>query len=197
MYSNWAVSAVSYPSCLNNMQSVILNKTGGQESWRYYLPLGLMALIGWIILFILVVLLLFWPKTIKPRVYLPYASACVEDLTIDKARPIIYISHSMPEGEHCPQLQYRKDSGLIQPCRILEHWQITIRGKEISKESLDMILKKEGDLDRPNGPNTPSARPIMIRADASAPYSLVKYVLKSAVKARVWKIEFGATKPSE
>lgn len=135
-------------------------------------------------------------QTDMARVYLPWASEAVEDLQPDKQRLMVNIAHEVPGGKDCSQLKY-KYGELLTPCQIPEHWKIMIKGQEVTKEELLKQITIEGDQDRPRGPKTPSERPIMIRADGSAPYELVEKVLEAAGRSLVWKIEIGATKPTE
>ncbi|MFA5793656.1 MAG: hypothetical protein WC980_01100 [Candidatus Brocadiia bacterium] len=80
-------------------------------------------------------------------------------------------------------------------CHNLDHWKVIIKGKIIDKKGIEDVLSKAADNDRPGGPGTPSNSSIMIRADAGAPYSLVKKILRSAKENLIWKIELAATKP--
>jgi biopolymer transport protein ExbD len=132
------------------------------------------------------------------RVYLPAASACAEDLNPDKQRLMVNIVHEVPNDRDCPQLKY-KFGVLKQPCQIQEHWKIVVKRKEVTKDELLKAIQIEGDIDRPGGAGskTASNRPLMIRADGSAPYELVEKILEACGRAFVWKIEIGATKPAE
>lgn len=132
------------------------------------------------------------------RVYLPKADAAVADDRPDKKRLMVNINHEVPGGKDCPQLIY-KQGILQQPCQIEEHWKIKIKGKELTIPELEQQLVLEGNMDREikDNPKTPSNRPVMIRADGSAPFKLITKVLEAAGKALVWKIEIGAEKPPE
>jgi len=132
------------------------------------------------------------------RVYLPKADASMADDHPDKTRLMVNINHEVPGGKDCPQLRY-KNGMLIQPCQIDEHWVIKIRGKVLTIPELEQRLIVEGDTDRETKGNskTPSNRPVMIRADGSAPFKRITQVLEAAGKALVWKIEIGAEKPPE
>ena len=132
------------------------------------------------------------------RVYLPKADASMADDHPDKTRLMVNINHEVPGGKDCPQLKY-KNGMLIQPCQIEEHWVIKIRGSELTITELEQRLVVEGNMDREtkDNPKTPSNRPVMIRADGSAPFKRITQVLEAAGKALVWKIEIGAEKPPD
>ncbi len=127
------------------------------------------------------------------RVWLPLAPAAVEDNKPDKDRLVINISHHPPGS--CDDLRYNNDGELLQPCLDETHWKIKIKGQAISRDELEKEIRLEGDQDRPSGGI--SNRAIMIRSDAGAPYSMVQKVFEACARARVWKIEIGATKPAE
>ncbi len=132
------------------------------------------------------------------RVYLPKADAAVADDHPDEKRFMVNIIHEVPGEAECPQLKYT-NGVLVQPCQIDEHWVIKIRGKVLTIPELEQRLIVEGDTDRETKGNskTPSNRPVMIRADGSAPFKRITQVLEAAGKALVWKIEIGAEKPPE
>ncbi|MDI6786978.1 MAG: biopolymer transporter ExbD [Planctomycetota bacterium] len=130
------------------------------------------------------------------RVWLPKASEATADDKPDPKRLMVNVIHQMPSDANCPQLKYNRGI-LLEPCKIEEHWKIKIRGKELTISELEQALVVEGNLDRPKGPGTPSDRPVMIRADGSAPFKLITLILEAAGKALVWKIEIGAEKPPE
>jgi hypothetical protein len=137
-------------------------------------------------------------STDMARVYLPSASEAIDDLNPDKQRLMVNIVHEVPGDKACPQLKY-KQGVLIQPCQIPEHWKIIIKRQEVPKEELLKAIQIEGDIDRPGGAGskTLSNRPVMIRADSSAPGWALMRVLEACGRALVWKIEIGAVKPAE
>lgn len=132
------------------------------------------------------------------RVYLPKADAAAADDHPDKDRLMVNIAHVVPDDKDCVQLKY-VNGALIQPCQIEEHWLIKIAGKVLTIPELEQRLVVEGNMDREtkDNPKTPSNRPVMIRADGSAPFKKITQVLEAAGKALVWKIEIGAEKPPE
>ena len=132
------------------------------------------------------------------RVYLPKADAAMADDHPDKERLMVNIIHEVPGEKDCPELSY-KNGVLVRPCQIDEHWVIKIRGKALTIPELEQRLVLEGNMDREtkDNPKTPSNRPVMIRADGSAPFKRVTQILEAAGKALVWKIEIGAEKPPE
>ncbi len=135
-------------------------------------------------------------QTDLERVWLPLAPAAVEDNKPDKNRLVINIAHNPPGPPgSCKDLQYNPDGELLQFCLDETHWKIKIKGQEISRDELEKEIRLEGDKNRPSGGI--SNRAIMIRSDAGAPYRMVQKVFEACARARVWKIEIGATKPAE
>lgn len=127
------------------------------------------------------------------RVWLPLASAAVEDNQPDPDRLVINIHHAPPGN--CDELQYNNDGELLHPCLDETHWKIMIKGREISLDELEKEIRLEGDKDR--APSGISDRAIMIRSDGGAPYRMVQKVFEACARTRVWKIEIGAIKPAE
>ena len=134
------------------------------------------------------------------RVYLPIATEAVEDDQPDKDRLIINVVHD--EDEECNQLK-TNDRGRIEltnPCYIEKHWMVRIKRETVNMEKLIQKLKIEGDTDRDPPPSSGgwgiSNRPVMIRGDAGAPYKFIEKVFSACGRAKIWKIEIGATKPS-
>ncbi|MBI4600872.1 MAG: biopolymer transporter ExbD [Planctomycetes bacterium] len=91
-------------------------------------------------------------------------------------------------------------------CRDASHWRIGIKGTDYpDRKKLEARLKVEGDRGRvgkmdklSSGQQVPiSERPVMIRADASAPYGQVQEVVNSCAKVGIYKIECGAARPPE
>lgn len=132
------------------------------------------------------------------RVYLPKADSALSDDLPDKTRLMVNVNHEVPGSKDCDQLKY-KNGILLQPCQIEEHWVIKIRGDVLTIPQLEQRLVIEGNMDREdkNNPKCPSNRPVMIRADGSAPFKRITQILEAAGKALVWKIEIGAEKPPE
>jgi biopolymer transport protein ExbD len=100
------------------------------------------------------------------------------------------------------------DSGMVyvkcdtyakhETCRNPEHWKIAVRGvdyRTADDARFKALLKMESDLGKKN-PRLDkfSERKIMLRADGSAPYSLVQSVMYSCSFAGMYKIECGAAK---
>jgi biopolymer transport protein ExbD len=137
-------------------------------------------------------------NTEMERVYLPKADAAIADDHPDKSRLMVNISHIVPGNKDCPQLIY-KNGILKQPCQIEDHWKIVVKQRELTIPELEQVLVVEGNLDRekPGDPKSPSNRPIQIRCDGSAPFSIITKILEAAGKAFIWKIEIGAEKPME
>jgi len=88
-------------------------------------------------------------------------------------------------------------------CREEKHWRIGIKGKDYTTKTLEGRLKTEGDRLRAapmeklsTGQQVPiSERPVMVRADASAPFKYVQEVVNACAKVGIYKVECGATLP--
>ena len=126
-------------------------------------------------------------NTQMERVYLPKADAAAADDHPDEKRLMVNVAHEVPGEKDCPQLKYT-NGVLIQPCQIEDHWIIKIQGKALTIPELEQRLVVEGNMDREvkDNPKTPSNRPVMIRADGSAPFKRITQILEAAGKALVW-----------
>jgi biopolymer transport protein ExbD len=92
-------------------------------------------------------------------------------------------------------------------CRNKAHWKIGIRGKDCTDlKKLEVMLKQEGDLDRPGGPLKAlssgqqvarSERTVLVRGDGSAPYGQIQEVVNACAKVGIYKIECGAARPPD
>ncbi len=85
-------------------------------------------------------------------------------------------------------------------CREAGHWHIAIKGKNLDDlKLLEAVLRDEADRFRANPKDKTSAseRPVMVRADAQAPYGAVQKVIASCARAGMYKIECGAARPAE
>jgi biopolymer transport protein ExbD len=91
-------------------------------------------------------------------------------------------------------------------CREPKHWRIGIKGGDFTNlKNLEAKLKTEGDGRREApmtqlsaGKQVPrTERPVMIRADASAPFKYVQEVMNSCAKVGIYKIECGAARPPD
>ena len=85
-------------------------------------------------------------------------------------------------------------------CRDDAHWRTGIKGKDYSEpEKLGGYLKKEADATRGTDPKNPqvSELKVQIRADASAPYGLAQRAMNTCAKAGIYKVEVGASRPSD
>ncbi len=85
-------------------------------------------------------------------------------------------------------------------CRDESHWLIAIRGKEFTRDTINLQLQVEADLDREAEPDKASGRrlskrKVMVRADQGAPYGYVQKVIEACALALIYKIEVGAAKP--
>ena len=155
-----------------------------------YLSLSISILFFLAILFIL--MLTPFRNTDLCRLWFPLASEAIEDFKPDPRQLVINVYHE-PSGI-CNELQYDMHGQLINPCSDISHWKIIIKGKVISLGDLEKEIRLEGDMDRSSS-DTFSNRVILIRADAGAPWKIVKQILSACKKAKVWKIEFGAERP--
>ena len=87
-------------------------------------------------------------------------------------------------------------------CRNDAHWHISMSGRryDYTAEGLQRLGSALGELGKTHieDPNTEiSARPLIIRADRTAPYKLVQKVLEAAMVGRIYKIEISAGLPKE
>ena len=85
-------------------------------------------------------------------------------------------------------------------CRDESHWRISIRGETYTTASVRAVLDDEADRDRSTEPAKDGGPPVsnrelMIRADADAPYSVIRSVIESCAAVRLYKIEVGAAQP--
>ncbi|MBI1850773.1 MAG: biopolymer transporter ExbD [Planctomycetes bacterium] len=85
-------------------------------------------------------------------------------------------------------------------CRDESHWLMAIRGKDYTRDTLNMQLQVEATLSvepvaDPKTGKQLSARMVMIRADQNAPYGLVQKVIEACSFANIYKIQVGAAKP--
>ncbi|MFA5795176.1 MAG: biopolymer transporter ExbD [Candidatus Brocadiia bacterium] len=129
-------------------------------------------------------------------VYLPMSSACAEDKEPDPDRLMVNVSHIQANGyaDECPDWKF--ENGEIKKlCLNPDHWRLMVKGKTYDKKELEAVLTKAAALDQPGGPKTASNRPVMIRADAGAPFEYIAKILEAAGRSFIWKIEIGATKP--
>ncbi len=83
-------------------------------------------------------------------------------------------------------------------CRDEGHWRIGIRGRDFTDVAkLEAALREAADPFRTDTSNTKaSERPVMVRADSSAPYGEVQKVLNTCAKVGIYKIECGAAQPA-
>ena len=84
-------------------------------------------------------------------------------------------------------------------CREPGHWHIAIKGKNLDDlNELVQVLRIEADRSRtdPKDSKSASERPVMVRADAQAPYGAVQNVIASCARAGMYKIECGAARPA-
>jgi biopolymer transport protein ExbD len=129
-------------------------------------------------------------------VKLPLASTVKEDKDDSdiETRLTINVFHLYPPEVVCGAY----DRGEI--CREKKHWRIAMKGTQYVEQTLNLLVKKlqrHADTEG-HDPTRPkiSEKKLMVRADASAPYGLVQMVLRSAVKAGMYKIECGAARPT-
>lgn len=148
-------------------------------------------------------------QTELARVILPLADQAVPDEDPEKKRLIVNVVHEPPRDVECRELQY-KEGKLIKPCQIGDHWKIKLGNieaeeniklgiREVNLIELERKLIAEGNIDRKPPPRGSrlgvSDRPVMIRADAGAPFSMIRKVMEACGRAKIWKMEFGATNP--
>ena len=139
------------------------------------------------------------------EVVLPKAENVGKDKDLERAeqRLTINIYHHYEQFVKCKVHEDSMSGKKGAVCRNINHWLIGIKGKDFTyydpnpirqeekKRLLFGYVQKEGklffDADKKR-----SERKTQIRADGSAPYSLVQDVMMIAVSAGIYKIEFGA-----
>jgi biopolymer transport protein ExbD len=127
------------------------------------------------------------------EVNLPKASSIKEDKESEKGsihRLTININHkfNIKESEDaCPA--YARGG----VCREKGHWLVKIRGVAYPNDNeLAKKLIEEANLGKKDK-DTPSERPVMIRADAAAEYGMIQKVMILCVKSGFYKVEVGAS----
>jgi len=130
---------------------------------------------------------------------LPKALTAKEDKTPPNERLMVNLVHE-PDGE-CDELKYDNNKNLLKPCRVERHWKIKVDGKPYQPAELEALLIKEGGKYQGREPSHDgklgiSNRPLMIRCDAGGIYKLLEKVFTACARARIWKIEIGASKPA-
>jgi len=137
------------------------------------------------------------------RLTLPKATTSVEDKTPPEQRLMINLSHELPPGKNCEELKYDNNNNLLKACAIEKHWKIKVNGVEYQPSELEALLVKEGGKfegrePSPDGGKTLgiSNRPLMIRCDAGGIYQLLEKIFAACARARMWKIEIGASRPA-
>ncbi len=82
-------------------------------------------------------------------------------------------------------------------CLEEKHWRIGIKGRDYTdSEKLYLALKNEASVPGAREPGSKfSERPVMVRADKSAPYGEVQRVINACARAGIYKIEVGAATP--
>jgi len=88
--------------------------------------------------------------------------------------------------------------GASRPASGFQAWQVGLSGKTFSfdKAGMDLFLEKLRVLGGAHQGKTkpaPSERPLLIKADAQAPYGLTQKVLESAAAAMIYKVSIAAT----
>ena len=89
-----------------------------------------------------------------------------------------------------------------QVCRTDGHWAISVGGQryaftERELGNLEKVLRELANTRRADtsNPNSFSERPVIIRADRTAPYGYIQQAMMVAARARLWKIQVGVWKP--
>jgi len=101
-----------------------------------------------------------------------------------------------PKKPNCPAFA----NGEI--CRNNAHWHISMSGRkyEYTVEGLAKLGSALGELGKTHIEDPVkkiSGRPLIIRADRTAPYNLVQKVLEAAMVGRIYKVEISAGLPKE
>jgi len=136
------------------------------------------------------------------RVMLPKATEAEEDKDPAKKRLMINLVHQPDKNKDCPDFRkaYDEKGDLVNTCANKSHWKVKVSGEVYSYAQLEEYLSLQGDANREpstDGGKTKglSNRPLMIRSDAAAVYELLEKVFAACARARIWKIEIGASKP--
>jgi biopolymer transport protein ExbD len=114
------------------------------------------------------------------EVKLPQALAGVEDMGKEDQRIIINITPP-PDPDNPPKYP-----------------DVKVKGKPYDLQKLGRFMKIQADRKRepPGGPNAPSEIFVLVRADRSAPWSHVQYVMQECAGPGVgiYKMQFATTK---
>jgi biopolymer transport protein ExbD len=136
------------------------------------------------------------------EVRLPWANAIKEDagkVGEKSDRFTVNIYHLYEKEVECSAF---KDGKV---CRDDKHWRIAIKGvdyTDTNKLVSQLKLEAEASSTDPTQPVDPtkgrlSERPVMVRADETAPYGQVQKVINACAKAGIYKIEVGAARPPD
>ena len=146
------------------------------------------------------------------EVQLPKAKSVKTDKNIVEARAVqrltINIYHKYDQDVKCKIHDAYANGKQGAVCRNINHWLVGIKGKnftyydqdksreEEKKKTLIAFVQREArlfpDTEVKPGEQFRSTRKTQIRADGSAPYSLVQDAMMIAVTSGIFKIEFGA-----
>jgi biopolymer transport protein ExbD len=136
------------------------------------------------------------------RVQLPKATTAVEDKSPPETRLMINLAHVGPGAETCKELKYNQENKLIKACSVEKHWQIKVGNKKFEPSELEQLLSLEGSKPPGREPSPDggkslglSKRTLQIRSDAGAVYQMLEKVFAASARARIWKIEIGASQP--
>jgi biopolymer transport protein ExbD len=134
-------------------------------------------------------------------VELPSAKNAREDKTPPAERLMVELIHEAPDGV-CGNLVYDSAKTLVEPCSAEVHWRIKVGREYFTPSRLESYLVMEGSKCQGRLPPEKGAkiglslRPLMIRSDAGAVYQMVEKIFAACARARIYKIEIGARKPS-
>jgi biopolymer transport protein ExbD len=128
----------------------------------------------------------------------------LEDVTLPKADAVKDTPHTEKEENRLTINVYHRYANEVTcdayrkrtVCREPGHWRVGIRGNDYADFArLGDRLKQEAvKFPDPAKPSV-SARRVMIRADASAPFGLVQRTMNACAFAGIYKIECGAAQP--
>jgi hypothetical protein len=123
-------------------------------------------------------------------VRLPVVQVVDSDDSLAQDGFTINIYHRYPSEVRCTTYA----GGAI--CHEAGHWRIVIHSRDCTDERrLSRIVQDEADARRAPGNPSVSLRTAMIRADAAAPFGLVRRVVEACRQAVIKKIEFGVALP--
>jgi biopolymer transport protein ExbD len=137
-------------------------------------------------------------RELAGELVLPVASKVQEDdnrKIVGEENTTINIHHATDDGSKCA---VNANGGI---CREEKHWKWAIRGQNYDKNTLKAQLVLEAEMNMEPAPDPVakvilSARRVLIRADAAAPYGDIQKVIELCSAAKIYKVEVAAAQPT-